>query len=43
MLWLVTLKKDLTVFVRLNTFGVFFTCIIIFFIIGIGITSITDE
>jgi hypothetical protein len=43
MLWLITLKKDLTVFVRMNTFGVVFTVIIIFFILAIGGMSLFDE
>ena len=42
MLWVVALKKDLSVFVRLNTLGVLFTMIIICFIVGIGIVSLTD-
>ena len=43
MLWLITLKKDLTVFVRMNTFGVVFTVIIIFFILAVGGMSLFDE
>lgn len=36
-------QKDLGLFVKINTLGVIFTIIIIIFIIGIGIQSITLE
>ena len=42
MLFGITAMKDLTIFVKINTFGVIFTVIIIVFIVGVGIFSMTD-
>ena len=39
-LFLLTMKKDLTIFIKINTFGVIFTMIIITFIISVGLFGI---
>ena len=41
-LFLVTLKKDLAIFVKINTFGVIFVFIIIIFVLSYGIFSMTN-
>ena len=41
LLFIITAKKDLAIFVKINTFGVIFTIIIIVFIICIGITALS--
>jgi hypothetical protein len=39
-LFLITMKRDLTIFIKINTFGVIFTMIIIAFIISVGLTGL---
>jgi hypothetical protein len=41
-LFAITLKKDLTIFIKINTYGVIFTIIIIIFIITVGIIGIVN-
>ena len=42
-LFIVTAKRDLNIFVKINAFGVIFTIIIITFIIGVGIYGISTK
>lgn len=43
LLFLITAKRDLAIFVKINTFGVLFTIINICFIVGVGIYSLADS
>lgn len=40
LVFIITARKDLTIFIKINTFGVIFTIIIITFIIGVGFYGI---
>ena len=40
LVFIITARKDLTIFIKINTFGVLFTMIIITFIIGVGFYGI---
>lgn len=40
LVFIITARKDLTIFIKINTFGVIFTMIIITFIIGVGFYGI---
>lgn len=40
--FLLTLKKNLGIFVKLNTYGVIAVCVVIIFICGVGIYSLTN-
>jgi thiol:disulfide interchange protein len=42
MLFIATLKKDLSIFIRINSFGVIFSLAIIFFVIAMGIYSMSN-
>jgi len=37
-----TLRKDLSLFIKMNSFGVIFICIIVVFILGMGFFSISN-
>lgn len=39
-LFVVALKRDLRIFIKINTFGVIFTMIIITFIVSVGLTGL---
>jgi hypothetical protein len=39
-LFIVALKRDLTIFIKINTYGVIFTMIIIAFIVSVGLTGL---
>lgn len=41
-LYIVTLKKDLSIFIRINSYGVLFTLTIISFVIGVGVYSLIN-
>jgi hypothetical protein len=40
LLWLLTARRDMSLFIRINTYGVFFTAIIIISIASIGIYAL---
>ncbi|CDW86646.1 UNKNOWN [Stylonychia lemnae] len=42
LLFIVSLKKDLKIFIKINSFGVIFTIIIILFLIGVGVSALQD-
>jgi len=42
LLFTISLKKDLKIFIKINSFGVIFTLLIIFFILGAGISSLIN-
>ena len=39
-IFVLTMKRDLSIFIRINTYGVVFTVIIILFIIAIGVKGL---
>lgn len=42
-LFAVTAKKDLAIFIRINTFGVIFTIVIIIFIVSVGVYGLSTQ
>jgi len=42
LLFTIGLKKDLKIFIKINSFGVIFTLLIILFIIGVGISTMIN-
>ena len=42
-LFLLTNRKDMSIFIKINTFGVIFTMIIITFIITVGVQGFTND